>query len=300
MPELPDLQVISEYLIQRVVGVPIASAEVRRPIVVRDLLGGDVGSHLVGKQFTNVLRRGKYLLLPLDDGTTLVISPMLAGRIRYGKPLPRHRKRDVLVLLLADGCELRYHDAKDMGKIYLTRDLSQVPTFSTLGLEATDPALTLDVFRQRLRRQRGEIKRVLTKQSFVAGIGNAYADEILWHAGIYPFRRRSTLTGEEIARLYDAMRGVLADATEVLRARVGDAIHVELRDFLAVHGKAEEPCPRCGSAISEVKRERRATHFCRTCQPGLMVGGRGSAPFGAGKIRRPPQNALDSDTQNGR
>lgn len=279
MPELPDLEVIGEYLVQRVVGVPITSAEVRRPIVVRNLLGGDVGPRLVGRQFTHVLRRGKYLLLPLDDGTTLVINPMLAGRIRYGEPLPRHRKRDVLVLLLADGHELRYHDTKDMGKVYLTRDLSQVPTFSTLGLEATDPDLTLDVFRQRLRRQRGEIKHVLTKQSFVAGIGNAYADEILWHARLYPFRRRSTLTDEEIARLYDAMRTVLAQAIEVLRARVGDAIDVELRDFLAVHGKAEEPCPRCGSAISEVKRERRATHFCRSCQPGLMVGGWGTGPL---------------------
>jgi formamidopyrimidine-DNA glycosylase len=196
---------------------------------------------------------------------------MLAGRIRYGEPLGRHRKRDVLVLGLSDGKELRYHDTKDMGKIYLTDNLDQIPTYADQGPEADDPGLTLDLFQQRLRRHRGEIKWILTKQRFVAGIGNAYADEILWRAGIYPFRRRPSLSEKEIFALYTAMREVLAEALETLRERVGAEIDVEMRDFLAVHGKPGEPCPRCGSTISEVRRERRATHFCRTCQPGLML-----------------------------
>ena len=275
MPELPDLEVIREFLAPRIVGVPIVSVQVRRPIVVRNLLSGDMADHLVGRRFTDVSRRGKFLLLPLHDGATLVIHPMLAGRIRYGEPLPRHRARDALVLRLADGCELRYHDAKDMGKVYLTDDLTQVPTFVSQGPDATDPDLTLEVFRQRLGRHRGEIKGVLTNQTFVAGIGNAYADEICWHAGLYPFRRRPSLTDDEVARLHSALRTVLAEAIETLRARVGEAIDVEVRDFLAVHGKAGQPCPRCGSPISEVKRARRATNFCRTCQPGLMIGRRG-------------------------
>ena len=288
MPELPDLEVIREFLALHIVDVPITSAQVRRPVVVRNLLpsGQSLADHLVGRRFTAVGRRGKFLLLPLDDGSTLVINPMLAGRIRYGEPLPRHRVRDALVLRLADtlpsggtgGRELRYHDAKDMGKVYLTANLTLVPTFADLGPEATDPELTLEVFCQRLRRYRGEIKGVLTNQTFVAGIGNAYADEICWRAGLYPFRRRPSLSGDEVARLYSAMRDVLAEAIETLRIRMGEAIDVQVRDFLAVHGKAGQPCPRCGSAISEVKRARRATHFCRTCQPGLMVGGRDRKP----------------------
>jgi len=272
MPELPDLEVIREFLVQRIVDVPITSAQVRRPIVVRNLLGGDVACHLVGRRFSDVGRRGKFLLLPLDDGAKLVINPMLAGRIRYGQPMSRHRARDALVLRFADGRELRYHDAKDMGKVYLTNDLTRVPTFASQGPEATDPALTLEVFRQRLRLRRGEIKWVLANQTFVAGIGNAYADEICWRAGLYPFRRRPGLTDDEVARLHSALRAVLAEAIETLRARVGDAIDKEVRDFLAVHSRAGQPCPRCGSPISEVKRARRATNFCRTCQPGLMVG----------------------------
>jgi formamidopyrimidine-DNA glycosylase len=127
------------------------------------------------------------------------------------------------------------------------------------------------VFRERLRRHPGEIKGILANPRFVAGIGNAYADEICWRAGIYPFRRRPTLDEQEVERLYEAMRSVLAEAVETLRVRVGEDIDTEVRDFLAVHGKAGQACPRCGSTISEVKRERRATHFCRACQPGLMV-----------------------------
>jgi formamidopyrimidine-DNA glycosylase len=277
MPELPDLEVIREFLAPRIVGVSIAAAEVRRPLVVRNLLGGDPAEHLVGRRFVDVERRGKFLLLALDSGATLVVNPMLAGRIRYGEPLPRHRSRDALVLRLADGQELRYHDVKDMGKVYLTADLAQVPTLLGMGPEATDPDLTLDAFRQRLRRHPGEIKGILTNQEFVAGIGNAYADEILWQASIYPFRRRPSLSDEEVAGLYAAMRAVLIQAIDTLRQRVGEATDVEVRDFLAVHGQTGQPCPRCGSAISEVTRERRSTNFCRTCQPGLMVGGRGRA-----------------------
>lgn len=100
---------------------------------------------------------------------------------------------------------------------------------------------------------------------------NAYADEILWSARIYPFRRRSDLDDQDIARLFDAMHTVLSMAIATLRERVGGNMDVEMRDFLSVHGKAGRPCPRCGSPVSQVKRQRVATHFCRTCQPGLMI-----------------------------
>jgi len=277
MPELPDLTVLREILSPRLEGTSIAAAEVHRPIPVRNLLAGkgpagDFAARLVGRRFRELGRRGKFLLLPLDDGTTLAINPMLAGRIRHGEPLGRHRTRDVLVLGLEDGSELRYHDAVDMGKLYLTDDLSAIPTYADQGPEADDPELTLELFRQRLRPHRGEIKWILTNQRFLAGIGNAYADEILWRARIYPFRKRPKLTDDEIAVLYTSMRETLAEAIQTLRQRYAEAgvTDVEFRDFLAVHGKPGEACPRCGSTVSEVKRERRATNFCRTCQPGSM------------------------------
>lgn len=271
MPELPDLEIIREYLAPRLPGVAIVGARAPRPLIVRNLLGGDPSSVLVGRRFTAVARRGKYLLLSLDNGVTLVIHPMLAGRIRYGGSLAKDRARDALILALADGKELRYHDAKDMGKIYLASDLDQIPGFAGLAPEADDPALTLEVFRERLRKHQGEIKGVLTNQQFVAGIGNAYADEILWCAAIYPMRRRASLSDEEVDRVYHCMRVALQRAIETLRERVGDRIDVEVRDFLAVHGKEDGECPRCAGRISSITYERSTTYFCRVCQPGLMV-----------------------------
>jgi len=271
MPELPDLEVIRGFLSPRLAGVAIRAVEARRPIIVRNLLGGDLADHLIGRQFSGAGRRGKFLLLPLEGNLTLVINPMLAGRLRFGGPLGRDRTRDALVLRFSDGNELRYHDAVDMGKIYLTDNLGLVPAFADQGPDADDADLSSELFRDRLRRHTGEIKGVLVNQAFVAGIGNAYADEICWCAQLYPFRRRASLADEEVGRLYTCMREVLAKAIETLRIRVGDAIDVEVRDFLAVHGKAGQSCPRCGSPISEVKRQGRATHFCRACQPGLMV-----------------------------
>jgi formamidopyrimidine-DNA glycosylase len=270
MPELPDLEVIRERLTARVIGLQIVSASVLRPIIVRDLTGGDLGD-LAGRSITAIGRRGKFLLLDLDSGATIAINPMLAGRIRHAASLARDRKRDAFVVRLSDGLELRYNDAADMGKIYLTRDLAAVSTFSDMGPEATDPALDFEVFAGRTRRHNGEVKTMLTNQSFVAGIGNAYADEICWRAQLYPFRRRPTLDREELRQLFEAMGATLSEAIAILRQRVPDTLDVEVRDFLAVHGKPGQPCSRCGASISEVTRERRATHFCRTCQPGLMT-----------------------------
>jgi formamidopyrimidine-DNA glycosylase len=273
MPELPDLEVIRGFLEERVVGREIVAAEVVRPTVIRNLLEGDFDARLSGQRVTAVHRHGKFLLFDLASGDYVVLNPMLAGRLQYCLPDARRQPRTYLVLTLDDGHELRYSDQRSMGKIYLTDELARVPGFSELGPDVLDPALTLEVFRERLRRFRGEIKRVLTRQAFIAGVGNAYADEILWQAGISPFRKRPKLSDEEIARLYDAMHQVLSEAIAILRRQVGADIHVEIRDFLRVHRRGGEPCPRCGTRISEITAQKRITSFCRTCQPGGLIRG---------------------------
>ena len=105
----------------------------------------------------------------------------------------------------------------------------------------------------------------------MAGIGNAYADEICFAARLHPFRKRTSLDDEEIVRLYKAMQFVLREAVATLRDRVGTDIHREVRDFLAVHGKGGDSCPVCGDTVSEIKVQRRITNFCRTCQPGGLI-----------------------------
>ncbi|HEV3486038.1 MAG TPA: zinc finger domain-containing protein, partial [Vicinamibacterales bacterium] len=130
-----------------------------------------------------------------------------------------------------------------------------------------DPALTLDAFRQRIRRHPGELKPLLRNSRFVAGIGNAYSDEILWEARLAPLRRRSSLSDDEIERLYTAMRTVLADATAQLRRLVPPHIELQHREILRVHLRGGEPCPRCGKPLRQIGPADRATTFCRTCQP---------------------------------
>lgn len=273
MPELPDLEAIKEFLQGEIVGLTITRAEVLRPIAVRNFTGGDFETELSGAAFTAVKRRGKFLILSLDNDRHLVINPMLAGKLYYCPPEERRQARTFLVLGLSNGRELRYVDQKTMGKVYLSGQLDNVPGLAQQGPEPFDADLTLELFRQRLRPFRGEIKGILTRGKLVAGIGNAYADEILFRAGIYPFRKRPSLSAEEVERLYHSMRTVLSEATDMVRQRIGSDIHLKVRDFLKVHGKGGEPCPVCGTTISEIRARQRLTNFCRRCQPGTLIRG---------------------------
>lgn len=268
MPELPELEVVKDFLAVHLVGSRIEKVEVLRPIVVRNLTDLDFTS-LEGQAFTKVERRGKFLIFSLD-ALYLVINLMLSGRLYFCPSTERRLAKTFVIWHLEDGFNLRYVDEKQMGKVYLTADLSLVPGFGLQGPEALE--VTFEAFKERLKRHRGEIKGVLINQAFVAGIGNAYADEILFRAGVYPFKRRPGLTEGEIRRLYEAMRAVLEESISTIREQMGDQIHLKFRDFLAVHGKGGSPCPRCGTPISEVRARGRLTNFCRSCQPGIMIG----------------------------
>ena len=135
-----------------------------------------------------------------------------------------------------------------------------------MGPDALDPGLTLEVWRERIRRHPGELKNLLRNQAFVAGIGNAYSDEILFAAGLQPFRKRSSLAAEEVDAVYNAMREVLATSVALLRERVPPTFEKQVRDHLNVHGKGDGPCPRCGGKLTQVSAGGFPTGFCRSCQ----------------------------------
>ncbi len=267
MPELPDLENIRDFLNQHLVGVSVASVEVRNPIVVR-APAQEFQALLMGNTFQPVSRRGKFLLIPFSSGHILAINPMLTGRLQYCEPGEKARMRVCFILRLEDGKELRYLDANQMGKVYLVpKDkLDTIPRFSEMAPEALDPEVTLEVFQKRLRRHPGMIKNILTNDRFLAGIGNAYADEILFEAGIHPWRTRPRLSLEDVVNLYNAMHKVLTEATAKVGDLMGDQIHVKFREFLKVHGKGGQLCPRCGTTITQITANQRLTNFCRTCQ----------------------------------
>jgi formamidopyrimidine-DNA glycosylase len=271
MPELPDLTVVAEELARRVAGATVAHAEAPTPILVRAT--PPELEALVGSRLGPATRRGKFLLLPFErDGRVdrlLAANPMLAGRFwLLDSAGERVRARTGLRLRLADGRELRYVDREMLGKLYLVDpdEVDAIPGWAQMGPDADDPELTAERFRERIRRHPGELKSLLRNPKFVAGIGNAYSDEILWRARLAPLRKRSTLSPQEIDRLYVAMREVLAEATERLRDLVPPDIHTQHREFLQVHLRGGQPCPRCGRELRQIGGSE-ATTFCRACQP---------------------------------
>jgi formamidopyrimidine-DNA glycosylase len=278
LPELPELEVVQEVLTRRLIGRRFERVTIEPkggPIVVRDLTGEGFADTLTGATIEEVARRGKFLVFTLRPGPLfLAVNPKLSGRLQLCAPGDKKAGPVHVTLHLTEPEEqLRYVDRKRMGQLYLTRDLASVPTFSEMGPDAL--AVSRQDFAGRLRTFQGEIKGILARERFLAGIGNAYADEILWQAGIHPFRKRPSLEPEEIDRLYDSMREVLLGGIEKVREAMGDQVHLKPRDFFAVHLRGGEPCPRCGTAVSSITARQRITNFCRTCQPGGLIKGMG-------------------------
>lgn len=272
MPEIPELEAIKTVLRARIVGHSVRAVNVYRPFVIRSLSGDEIQQILPDQTITAVHRRGKSMLLRLDRHS-LVINPMLTGRFQLCLPETRRSPDTIFTLTFSSGDDLRYLDNKSMGMVYLVRDeeYSSIPRFFDQGPDALDSNLTYETFQTRLKKHHGEIKGILTNARFIAGIGNAYADEILFSAGIYPFRKRKTLTEADTRHLYRSVKEVLEEAITIVRDRMGEDIHLKIRDFLKIHGRAGSACPRCGGRIASVKANQRETNFCRRCQPGLLV-----------------------------
>ncbi|HXW03821.1 MAG TPA: DNA-formamidopyrimidine glycosylase family protein [Vicinamibacterales bacterium] len=290
MPELPDLTIVAEALHAALAGRPITGAEASAPLAVRGT-PAELAA-LTGQRVVSIRRRGKFLLVDLDRDR-VIVNPMLTGRFQLAAPGQKWPSKTALVVSFggrtgaptdaapwtrgapwlpgADAApEIRYRDPTQMGKVYLLPAGVERPVpglgDGEIGPDADDPGLTLDAWRSRIRRHPGELKNVLRNQAFVAGIGNAYSDEILHAARLLPLRKRASLADEEIDELYRATRSTLAMAVAVLRDRVPPTFETQVRDFLAVHLKGGQPCPRCGTRISEVKPGGFVTSFCRGCQ----------------------------------
>jgi formamidopyrimidine-DNA glycosylase len=290
VPELPDLAIVVDAFHAALAGRSITAARAPGPLAVRGT-PAELDA-LVGQELTSVRRRGKLVLVDLSRDR-IVVNPMLTGRFQLAAPSAALPSRTAVILTFgprarrprdaarwtanagwmpADDAavEVRYRDPTQMGKVYLVPAGVERPvpglTDEELGPDADDPALDLDEWRARIRRHPGELKNLLKNQSFVAGIGNAYSDEILHAAGLLPFRKRSTLAPEEVDALYSATRATVSHAIDELRERVPPTFEKQARDWLAVHDKGGQACPRCGTRISEVKPGGFVTSFCRGCQ----------------------------------
>ena len=272
MPEAPELEVVKGFLTDRAVGANVESARVIKPSVLRSM-AGDFEDDIPGRALEDVRRTGKFLTLVLSGDRLLVVNPMLTGGFQWSEPSDRVFKRTCFALTLSNGRELRYIDDRQMGRVYyVTPDqLGEIPQYGDMGPDVLDEPLSLGEFKERLRPFRGEIKGIITRGRVISGIGNAYVDEILWDAEIYPFRKKRDLSDDDLQRILDSSARVIREAVGQVREAMGEDIHRKRRDFLKVHNRGGEPCPRCGTTISQITANQRITSYCRTCQPGLLL-----------------------------
>jgi len=272
MPELPEVETIASELRRSLVGGRVTRVHVLWSRTIAQPDAAVLADLLPGQVFTGVGRRGKYLLLGLDSGDTLIVHLRMTGRLEL-LPGDSPALADTHIRAwfeLADGRNLAFTDQRKFGRIWLVGDVAQV--IGKLGPEPLDWRFTPDDLAERIRPRRVAMKALLLDQTAVAGLGNIYADEALFLAGIHPLRIGASLTDAEIGRLHDAIRQVLGEAigergTTLRDYRPAYGAEGAYQNRLRVYGQPDQPCPRCGAAIQRIRVAQRSTHFCPVCQP---------------------------------
>ncbi|MFN2463479.1 MAG: Fpg/Nei family DNA glycosylase [Candidatus Dormibacteria bacterium] len=270
---MPELEVLRERLQPLVAGRVISKVDVspRFGFLLRTP-PADLAARLEGQSISRIWRRGKFLVFDAGD-QHLVINPMLGGRLQWvsapatGRAKGTRAVGSVLFGLTFDrGDALRLTDFARMARVYLVSpgELDTVPGWAELGPEANE--VSAEEYAARIRRHPGELKNLLRNQAFIAGIGNAYSDEILWEAGMLPLRKRSTLSQAEVLELHSATQKVLREATDAIRAQPEYESHRQDRGYMKVHMHGGEDCPRCGHRIAELTARGEITSYCRGCQ----------------------------------
>lgn len=267
MPELPDLEVLKGVLSSRIAGREIVGARAVRPGILKTV--SPPLDAIVGGAFTGIDRRGKHLILNLRSDLHLVVHLMLAGRFILARSSTPLTKATGLVISFADGGDLRLieNGPTKLVRVHLVADPEEVPEIASAGVEPLSSRFTVERLAGMARGKRREVKELITDQRVIAGIGSAYADEILFAARISPIRYVNTLSPEEIARLHAAIVEVLRAAIVEIEGRVGgEPFTDEVRDFLKVYKKAGRPCPVCGGRIAEIRYAKKRTYYCPNCQ----------------------------------
>jgi formamidopyrimidine-DNA glycosylase len=274
VPELPEVEALRAFLSERLTGRSTARV---LPVAVSVLKTWDPPVEaLVEREFTGVKRHGKFLDLDAD-GLHMVVHLARAGWLRWQETLPAappRRGRGPLALRLAlagpqgDGFDLTEAGTKKGLAVYVVRDPADVPGVARLGPDPLRADFTREVFAGLLAGRRTRIKGVLRDQGVVAGIGNAYSDEILHAARMSPYRLAADLSGDETDVLYAALRETLSEAVERSRGLAAGELKAGKRSGMRVHGRTGLPCPVCGDTVREVSFSDSSLQYCATCQTG--------------------------------
>jgi formamidopyrimidine-DNA glycosylase len=269
VPELPDLEYIVKTLSPRVIGRRIAEVSIREPIVLRMLLpdAGGFANGLIGRKIAGLQRRGPFLRFDLED-RELVVHCMLAGRFHLGSKGDKAIPHQCFALSLDDGSRLSYGDEKKMGKVYLTAAgaYDAIPGFREQGIDILSSGFTFETFERIITGRRHQARVFLMDQSALSAIGNAYADEILFAAGIHPKTSCISLDPPRRRKLYESIRETIAWGISEME-KADRPIEVKVRDHVKVRNRKGEPCPVCGTTIRRVGVLGYDSFYCPRCQP---------------------------------
>lgn len=273
MPELPEVETVRRVLEPQLAGRTVERLTLARPEIIAHPTAGEFSRAVTGRAFRRLGRRGKFLQLELDDGATILLHLRMTGQLlatQAGHPEEKHTHA---VFHLGDGKELRFIDARRFGRLWLVQP-GEEDTFSgiaQLGPEPDDDRLTAAWLKETLGKSRRAIKECLLDQHVVAGIGNIYADEILFTAKIHPRRPANSLTEEEWRRLGETIPATMAFFVEKNDISAADYLAgrgQEYRNtpYLRAYGREGEPCTVCGAPLERIVIGGRSSCFCPRCQ----------------------------------
>jgi len=274
MPELPETETIARDLHREVSGARIVDVQVTKADVLREVSPRELRKRLIGAEITRGWRRAKLVVLDLSTEDRLVVQPRFTGAllIDSGNLPDREREYSTVELSLADGRSIHYRDIRRLGTLTLMRPERFARYSDALGIEPLDPAFTAEHLSVLLRGSRQVVKKVLMDQRVVAGIGNIYANEALFRARIDPSRTSNRVTVEQATALHSSIVNVLRESIEARGTsfrdyRDANGARGGFVERLAVYGRADEPCPRCGARLIGTHAiDGRMTVLCARCQ----------------------------------
>jgi formamidopyrimidine-DNA glycosylase len=274
VPELPEVEALAQDLRGRLAGRAVARVDIAAISALKTF--DPPVTSLSGLFVDDVVRRGKFLDISLS-GTHLVLHLARAGWVRWRDEVPALPPRPSTKSTLAarvvldngSGLDLTEAGTRKGLAVYVVRDPAEVPGVARLGPDPLSADFTVEVFAEILQSAgRGQLKGVLRHQGTIAGIGNAYSDELLHAARMSPFKPASSLDADEVAQLYGAIRTVLGEAVERSRGLAASELKGEKKSSLSVHGRTGQPCPVCGDTVREVSFADSSLQYCPTCQTG--------------------------------
>lgn len=268
MPELPEMENYRQLLSQRIINVPITNVIVNREKTINMETEAFINA-LIGARVVFVERRAKYILFHLHDGRRLLLHLMLGGLLFYGSEEERPDRNTQVEIAFGD--QILYFMGLRLGFLHLVSVKESEATMGKLGPELLDRRMTPERFAGILKGRRGALKSLLVNQHVMAGIGNCYADEIAFDAGLLPSVLVRNLSPEAISRLYQSIQKVLTDATEIggymeMPFKTGDTVTGSYNDQCKVYDREGEPCLRDGGTIIKTELSGRKVFYCPDCQ----------------------------------